>query len=181
MRPRARTHLEARRALFRGGGGVAAPLPEEGCVLSTYTSISSLPASVASQPVAVAEPVSPPSEPAQPAASLISATPLGGVIPDRGGMPKAGGGGPKKGYGFGSGASWKSGKTIQTISVEPVTPPPVESVPEPVVQPEPVAPAVPASPLGSIPNRGGMPRDEFGHGNGPKKSFGIGGGASWKS
>ena len=134
------------------------------------------------EPVAVVEPVSPPpSEPAQPTAPLIPATPLAGEIPDRGGMPKAGGGGPKKGYGFGGGASWKSGTTIQTISIEPVTPPPVESVPEPVVQPEPVAPAVPASPLGSIPNRGGMPRDEFGHGNGPKKSFGIGGGASWKS
>ena len=130
--------------------------------------------------VAVAAPVVPVSEPER-SGPVVQATPIG-EIPNRGGMPQAGGGPKKKGYGFGGGASWKTANNspaaeISTISAAE-TPP---SVAEPVVS-EPVAPAVPANPLeGSIPNRGGMPRDEFGHGSGPKKQFGFGGGAGWKT
>ena len=129
------------------------------------------------EPVAVVAPVAPPVP--EPSGPVVQASPIG-EIPNRGGMPQpGGGGGPRKGYGFGGGASWKTANNnspaaeISTISAID-TPPAVK---EPVVS-EPVTPAVPANPIGEIPNRGGMPRDEFGHSAGPKKQFGFG---AWKN
>lgn len=66
---------------------------------------------------------------------------------------------------------------VEAPSPEPE--PVAEAVPEPVFEPapEPAAPVVPASPIGAIPERSGMPQP----GAGPKKGFGLGGGASWKT
>lgn len=144
------------------------------------------PAPPAPEPVAapVSEPVAVVPEPLvsipepEPA-PIVSATPLVGALPPRG-MPQSGdsAGGPKKGYGFGGGAAWKTSTTVAASVPEPVA-----AVPEPVVsipEPEP-APIVSATPLaGAVPPRPNMPQPGDSAG-GPKKSYGFGGGAAWKN
>ncbi|KAL3807751.1 hypothetical protein ACHAXA_003380 [Cyclostephanos tholiformis] len=48
--------------------------------------------------------------PPMPVAPVVPYTPLSGAVPERGGLPKAGApvAGPRKGYRFGGGSSWKS-------------------------------------------------------------------------
>lgn len=127
-----------------------------------------IPEPVVAEPTSEVAPV-----PEQQADPVVHATPIG-EIPQRGGMPQAGGSGPKKGYGIGGGGSWKTSTSNDSSPAASAIP--TISAETPVVEP-----ATPASPIGEIPQRGAMPRDEFGHGSGPKKNFGIGGGASWKS
>lgn len=131
-------------------------------------------------------------EPIVEAAPAVPATPLVGVIPERFGVPRPGGNasGPKKGFGFGGGASsWKMGKSIPPQE-EPASVVVGErtieaSVPEPLPEPMmeealPPAPVVGASPLGAaIPERTGLPRAGSNAESG--KSYGLGGGAKWKN
>ena len=126
---------------------------------------------VAEPPIVEVAPV--PEQPEQQADPVVHATPIG-EIPQRGGMPQAGGSFLKKGYGIGGGGSWKTSTSNDNSPAASAIP--TISAETPVVEP-----ATPANPIGEIPQRGGMPRDEFGRGSGPKKNFGIGGGASWKS
>ena len=126
-----------------------------------------IPEPVVTEQIAEVAPV-----PEQQADPVVHATPIG-EIPQRGGMPQAGGSGPKKNFGIGGGGSWKTSTSNDSS--------PASAIPTISVETPEVEPATPASPIGEIPQRGGMPSDEFGHGSGPKKNFGIGGGASWKN
>lgn len=144
------------------------------------------------EPVVVVEAPPPVPEPVaavpEPAAPVVPASPLGS-IPQRSGMPQAGdaSGFKKGGFKFGGGgASWKDAvPASEPMAAAPVAdvvpdpePAPVAATPIPV--PEPVAPVVPAAPLGSIPDRSGMPQ-AGGSGGFKKGGYKFGGGASWKN
>eukprot|EP00581_Thalassiosira_minuscula_P009851 CAMPEP_0183705824 /NCGR_PEP_ID=MMETSP0737-20130205/2830_1 /TAXON_ID=385413 /ORGANISM="Thalassiosira miniscula, Strain CCMP1093" /LENGTH=598 /DNA_ID=CAMNT_0025933079 /DNA_START=85 /DNA_END=1881 /DNA_ORIENTATION=- len=137
-----------------------------------------------SAPEPVAEVPTPEPEPVAPAPA-VQANPLGSAIPERSAMPQPMGE-FKKGYGFGSGASWKTGgfkpvnQAVAEVAIpEPVPEPPSEiaaEMAESQPEPEPVveAPAVQASPLGAVPERSAMPQPTAS--GGPKKQYGLGSG-----
>lgn len=144
----------------------------------------SAPAPVA-EPVVFEAPPSPEPEPVvevpvvepepEPAAPVVQASPLA-AIPMRSSMPQPmEGGGPKKGFGFGGGASWKTATDSSPAPSEPVAAFIAEPEPELVVE---AAPLIPATPLaGAVPARPSMPQA----GSGSKKGYGFGGGGAWKT
>jgi len=124
------------------------------------------------EPVVEVPVVEPEPEPATP---VVQASPLA-AIPMRSSMPQPmEGGGPKKGFGIGGGASWKTAADSSPAPSEPVAAFEPEPEPELVVE---AAPIIPATPLaGVIPTRPSMPQA----GSGPKKGYGFGGGGAWKT
>ena len=86
-------------------------------IVNALTSSSASAPSYAAAPEVVHASPPPPApvaaaEPPMPVAPVVQYTPLAGAVPDRGGLPRgsppAVSGGPRKGYRFGGGSSWKS-------------------------------------------------------------------------